>query len=368
MKIFKIPLISLISIFSLNVSTFGFVPGFISANSYGNIDIKNSSIISSTEKGEIISKLSDSSSLFRLSLSGENQYTTGQYAKIINENNSFVSVYSNSNTNSSILGQIDVNSTILINGTEGDFARILFNDNIGYIEKKYTKTTGIIEKNEIQKPNNNTKPTEIANEQQAKKTYAKITAETNLNFRNNPSTNAQILAKIPFNTYVEVLEIQNDWLKVLYNGQAGYISKQFANITNNLPNTQSNSSAKGAEIVEFAKKYLGKPYIYGSTNLERGTDCSGFTYSVFKNFGININRVSKDQFLNGTPVEKQNLMLGDLVFFNTGGNSPISHVGIYIGNSQYIHCTDSKNQGVIISSLNSDYGLKTYYGARRIIN
>ncbi len=58
-------------------------------------------------------------------------------------------------------------------------------------------------------------------------------------------------------------------------------------------------------------------------------------------------------------------MPGDLVFFNTG--SRINHVGIYIGNGQYIHSTDRKNQGVIISNLSSAYASKYVYGARRVI-
>lgn len=358
----SLSLASLVFISSIN--TFAYTTtAFISANSSGTLNIAETKIISSNEKGEIISKLSDNSSLFHLSISEDNQYTTEQYAKIINSDNSDVLVYLVPSNDSDILGKIPVGSTVLITRINENFVRILFNDTIGYIKTKYISTTDLMqEKNKKDENSSNIQPEKI---------FANITAQSGTAFREAPSENSKILKTLPFNTSVQILEIENNWLKVSYNKEIGFINKNFASTSNsNTNNTNNakpeNSTLTGQTIVDFAKNYLGKPYIYGSTNLEKGTDCSGFTYAIFKHFGINLNRVSKDQFLNGTPVNKENLMPGDLVFFNTGAR--INHVGIYIGNGQYIHSTDSKNQGVIISNLNSPYSSKYYYGARRVIN
>ena len=90
-------------------------------------------------------------------------------------------------------------------------------------------------------------------------------------------------------------------------------------------------------------------------------------YCVYKNFGINLNRVSRDQIRNGVRVDKANLQAGDLVFFNTGGNSSISHVGMYIGGGQFIHATNNSKNCVQISNLNSGYNARTYVGACRVL-
>lgn len=78
------------------------------------------------------------------------------------------------------------------------------------------------------------------------------------------------------------------------------------------------------ELIEYSKQFIGTPYVYGGTDLENGVDCSGFVMSVYKNFGVQLNRVSRDMYLQGTAVQRADLEPGDLLFFNTGGNSIIS--------------------------------------------
>ena len=96
-----------------------------------------------------------------------------------------------------------------------------------------------------------------------------------------------------------------------------------------------------------------------------GFDCSGLTYYAFKQAGINLNRTSYTQINNGVSVDSKDLRKGDLVFFNNGGGR-ISHVGIYIGNNQFVHAS-SPGTGVIVSKLFGSYFGNTYVGARRII-
>lgn len=321
-----------------------------------NVINQNSISIISSKNGETVSQIEGLEDAFKISFTNEN-YVTTKFAKVTSGKNglSQIPVYKEASTSSQEVGKIAVDSTVVLGEEKNGFSQIFFEENIGYIENTYL----IDSKPEQEK---------IEEEQSVQtQKYARIDAVPGLNLREQPTTSSTSLAVIPSDEYVDFLEDNGEWLKVKYNNQIGYISAQYAEITDKKEQVVSNASPKAQEIINFAKAHIGKPYIYGSINLETGTDCSGFTYSVFKKFGINLNRVSRDQYQNGTAVDKKNLMPGDLVFFNTGGNSPISHVGIYIGNNQYIHCTDTNNKGVMISSLNDAYSLKNYYGARRVI-
>ena len=125
------------------------------------------------------------------------------------------------------------------------------------------------------------------------------------------------------------------------------------------------------DIINTAKnlKNKGIKYSFGSTNIEGGTgDCSSFTQYVYRKNGISIGRDTQAQYTNkqGKSVEKNNLSIGDLIFFkntyNSNNTDGVSHVGIYTGNNNFIHLSSS---GVKESSLNENYWENHYLGAKR---
>ena len=115
-------------------------------------------------------------------------------------------------------------------------------------------------------------------------------------------------------------------------------------------------------LVETARGYLGVPYLFGGTT-DRGFDCSGLVYYVFKEQNIAVPRVPKDMFVAMTRVPDEDLAPGDVVFFNTFAK--LSHVGIYIGDRQFIHAPH-RGKTVAIESLDTGYYAKRYVGARRV--
>ena len=123
--------------------------------------------------------------------------------------------------------------------------------------------------------------------------------------------------------------------------------------------SRSSGSGTGAAIVAYAKQFLGNPYVYGGASLTNGTDCSGFTMSVYAHFGYGLSRSSYTQVNNGRAVSMSSLQPGDLLFYKYGG-STISHVAIYIGGGQIIHAS-TEETGIIISGMGSPCA------ARRII-
>ena len=132
-------------------------------------------------------------------------------------------------------------------------------------------------------------------------------------------------------------------------------------------NSTTISLTKGEEIVNYAKKYLGYSYVYGGSTPKGGFDCSGFTMYVYKQFGVSLPHSATSQSKLGTKVEKENLQLGDIVYFSDYKTyKGIGHCGIYIGNGQFIHASTEKT-GVIISSLNSGSYVKRYVTANRFI-
>jgi cell wall-associated NlpC family hydrolase len=131
------------------------------------------------------------------------------------------------------------------------------------------------------------------------------------------------------------------------------------------PSKGSNGSVKGSQLIETAKTLTGVPYVFGGNSVTSGLDCSSFTQYVMKQNGISIPRTAAEQFATGTPVDKANLQVGDLVFFTTY-KPGASHVGFYMGNGEFIHESSALGQ-VGISSLNEKYYTEHYIGARRYI-
>lgn len=117
----------------------------------------------------------------------------------------------------------------------------------------------------------------------------------------------------------------------------------------------------GEQVIAYAKQFLGTPYVWGGESAS-GFDCSGLVRFVFSHFGISLGHSSYAQYLAGTPVDRSQLMPGDLVFFSSNG-AGASHVGIYAGNGQFLNAED---RGVVMDSMDSGYWASMYDGARRI--
>ena len=116
-------------------------------------------------------------------------------------------------------------------------------------------------------------------------------------------------------------------------------------------------------MAAYAQQFLGVPYVYGGTS-SAGFDCSGLMYYCLKQYGYSMNRVADDQMDQGTAVSRSELQVGDLVFFGSGDYA--NHVGMYIGNGNFVHAS-TPSTGVRINSLDETYYNTRYIGARRII-
>lgn len=225
--------------------------------------------------------------------------------------------------------------------------------------------------------------------------YGKVNY-TSVNMRSGPGTSYSILGKSSKGDLAYIIGINKQWYKVIWNDTICYIRSDYLTLTeapyenkasaksplffrdgkstgtsvsvsalkNSANYTQGTTSPTASAIISTAKKYIGVPYLWGGTT-PSGFDCSGFVQFVFKAHGISLNRTCETQYKHGTYVSKSNLQPGDLVFFQNTYKAGISHVGIYIGNGQFIHASSSK--GVVISNLSSSYYVSHYYGARRIL-
>ena len=117
-------------------------------------------------------------------------------------------------------------------------------------------------------------------------------------------------------------------------------------------------------LLQYANSLKGVAYRYGGDSPQSGFDCSGFVSHVFARSGITLPRVSEDMARQLPALKEGALARGDLVFFNTSGRS-FSHVGIYLGERQFIHAASSRGGRVMTSSMTEAYWSKRFDGARR---
>jgi hypothetical protein len=192
----------------------------------------------------------------------------------------------------------------------------------------------------------------------------------NLNIREEACPNSPIIGKMYLGEAANLIAHGTEWIKVhTYDDVIGFVSLDYVDLREGDKPAKSlpPASAKGEEVVAFAKQFLGTRYVWGGTNLNSGVDCSGFVQSVFKNFGINLSRTSRSMPQNGVPVNKSDLVAGDLVFFSNGGGRNIQHVGIYCGNGTFVHSASGRAMSVIISGMNEQYYVRNYISAARVI-
>jgi len=125
------------------------------------------------------------------------------------------------------------------------------------------------------------------------------------------------------------------------------------------------TSADGSvreEIVDTAQSFIGLPYQWGSCSLNAPLDCSGLVMAVYQLNGFDVPRTSEEQYRSGTPVDREELAKGDLVFFATSSTGRVSHVGIYIGGDRFIHAPGT-GKTICADSLTSTYYKDRFYGA-----
>lgn len=187
-----------------------------------------------------------------------------------------------------------------------------------------------------------------------------------VNVRSGPSTDHSIVTKVYAGTIVDLLDEEGNWYSISYDGKTGYISADY--VREYKGNT---ASSIGEEAAALALSFLGVPYVYGGAS-PSGFDCSGLTLYVFKQFGYTLSHSASAQWHNsGVYVERSDLQPGDLVLFNDparNAGKACSHIGIYIGNNEFVHASSSSSGGkyVRISSLSESYYNKYYKGAKRI--
>lgn len=188
-----------------------------------------------------------------------------------------------------------------------------------------------------------------------------------VNFRSSPAVDSVILMALLQGTEVQVLGRNEKWSFIEYSGQQGWMYSQYLDPNFvNAPKTVYGKSI-GTRLIARAKEMAGTPYVWGGES-DSGVDCSGLIYKLLVDEGAAIGslprRASTQMAGLGSAVDKENLAPGDLVFFTTY-KAGASHVGIYLGDGDFIHASSAKGK-VTISNMSEGYYKRRFVGARRI--
>lgn len=193
--------------------------------------------------------------------------------------------------------------------------------------------------------------------------HAQVMAIVNtesLNVRSEASTDSKAWTAVTSGQRYNVLNQLDGWVQLELDAgdddgedQGAFVSTRDSNVTvqyalqeaiEYYPAVEAANAAMAFrnKIVNFACQFVGNRYVWGGTSLTHGCDCSGFTQSVLKNFGISVPRVSRDQARTGSKVTSANMRPGDLIFYaNRSGT--INHVGMYIGNGQVVNAASTRS-------------------------
>ena len=159
--------------------------------------------------------------------------------------------------------------------------------------------------------------------------------------RTGKSKKAKVLKTLKVGTAVTVYGTSGSWRKVSVAGKTGYVPKQYVYVGTKAPSLTGSTYEKGQTVAEFAQRFVGNPYVWGGTDLNRGADCSGFIGSIYRSFGYKLPRSSSELRSAGRKVSYSQKQPGDIICYN-------GYVAMYIGNGKIVHAS-SRKTGIKIS-------------------
>jgi len=179
-----------------------------------------------------------------------------------------------------------------------------------------------------------------------------------LNVRDEASTDSAVMTQVLKGEELDFVSDQGEWIEIDLDGESAYVAAEYVTVEEKLDTAITMTellygagvSDVRVELVEYAKQFLGNPYVWGGTSLTKGADCSGFVLAVYKHFGVTLPHSSRAQANSGTKISASELQPGDLVFY-TNSSGTINHVAMYIGGGQVIHASNPKT-GIRISTYN----------------
>ena len=270
----------------------------------------------------------------------------------VNAGDSNLRLRAQPNTSSSVLAKLP-------SGTQVDVLDGQANN--GWYQVSYKGMKGYVSADYLIVTEDSAEPSAPADapfDEESDAVYIKV-VDGPLNIRTGPGTDYDRVDQLAVGRIAKVVDTLDGWYQI----ESGYVC---ADYVKEVDAAEARNAGKGQEIADYALQFLGSRYVYGGSS-PSGFDCSGFTSYVYKQFGYSLNRTASDQLKNGVAVPRGELQPGDLVMFKKGNTSKAAtHVGLYIGNGQFIHASTA-TVGVIISSLSENYYATGFVGARRIV-
>ncbi|MDD6796373.1 MAG: C40 family peptidase, partial [Clostridiaceae bacterium] len=289
-----------------------------------------------------------------------------------------------------VIGSLRNGQTVSIIGESGNWYKINYNGRTGYVSKDYVQKSGASNSGSTNSSSNNTGS---SNSNQTMNKQGQVyNVSSNLRVRSGASSSATVLGYLTNGQVVTITGKSGNWYKIDFNGKDGYVSSDYIrdySVNNSGTTTDGNVSNSNAynTILNAMKVHIGSPYVWGgsgellttdSLNIlkkrfpthdysraeayvnkgYRAFDCSGLMQWGFAQAGIKIGRTTWDQINDGKEVSLNDLKPGDLLFY-----SNLQHVGMYIGNGQWIESPNSSANIRIVSVPWSKIGR-----ARRILN
>lgn len=272
-------------------------------------------------------------------------------------------------TESAVLDKLYNGTRVAVLDQKDDWYQVAYDGDVGYMSAQYIETQPVMN---------------------IVCGGAKVTASSSLNLRTGPGTEHNVLSKLSSGVVAKIIGINSGWFKVQYGGKTGYVSPEYVEVvafagnygtssTSTASSSGSSAAAKSSggtaaaatgtrqEIIDYAATLLGCKYVYGGST-KSGFDCSGFTMHVFSQFGISLSHSSATQYTKAVSISKSELQVGDLIFFSQKkGSTKVGHVGIYVGDNEFIHAA-SPGKGVRYDDLDSDYYLTHYIGCGRVLS